>query len=379
MKIIVIGTAYPYKGGLASFNERLALELQHQGHDVEIVTFTLQYPAFLFPGKSQYATEAGPERLKITRKIHALNPLNWLKVGHQIRKKRPDLILIKYWLPLMGPAFGQILRKAKRNDHSRIISILDNVIPHEHRPGDKAFTRYFLKPVDGFVSMSRQVLNDLRLFDKQKPAILSPHPVYDNYGDAIDKTEARQKLQLPADGKLLLFFGYIRKYKGLDLLIEAMADERIEAAGIKLMVAGEYYGDEVFYNDLIKQFSVQNRLYLFTDFIPNQEVKYYFSAADCVVQPYRSATQSGISQIAYHFEKPMIVTRVGGLPEIVKDGETGLVVNISAKEIADAILSFYENKLAETFARPIKAEKEKYSWRHFADNMLQLYGQLNKK
>lgn len=378
MKIIVIGTAYPYKGGLASFNERLALELQQMGHEVEIITFTLQYPSFLFPGKSQYATESGPETLKISRKIHALNPLNWLKVGRQIRKQHPDLVLIKFWLPFMGPAFGQILRKAKKNGHSRVISILDNVIPHEHRPGDKKFTRYFLKPVDGFVSMSRQVLNDLRLFEKQKPAILSPHPVYDNYGEVLDKQQARKKLQLPEDGKLLLFFGYIRKYKGLDLLIEAMSDERIKKAGIKLIIAGEYYGDEVFYNDLIKKLSVQDRLYLFTDFIPNQEVKYYFSAADCVVQPYRSATQSGISQIAYHFEKPMIVTRVGGLPEIVKDGETGLVVGIAAKEIADAILNFYEKGLAESFVQPIRAEKRKYSWAHFAGNILQLYGQLLK-
>ena len=379
MKIIIIGTAYPYKGGLASFNERLALELQHLGHEVEIITFTLQYPSFLFPGKSQYATEAGPENLKITRKIHALNPLNWFRVGRWLRQQKPDLILIKYWLPFMGPAFGKILRQSKKNSHSLVISVLDNVVPHEHRPGDKAFTRYFLRPVDGFVSMSRQVLNDLRLFEKEKPAILSPHPVYDNYGDITDKTEARQRLRLPAGEKLLLFFGYIRKYKGLDLLIEAMADERIKKAGIKLIIAGEYYGDEDFYNDLIKQFGVRDSLYLFTDFIPNQEVKYYFSAADCVVQPYRSATQSGISQIAYHFEKSMIVTNVGGLPEIVKNGETGLVVDISAKEIADAILSFYDNNLAPVFAQPIRAEKEKYSWRHFADNILQLYSRLKQK
>lgn len=377
MKIIIIGTAWPYKGGLASFNERLAEELQQKGHEVEIVTFTLQYPSFLFPGKSQYSDDPLPQGLKIKRSINSVNPLSWLKTGVYIRKQRPDLILIKFWLPFMGPAFGQLLRKAKKKGKCRVISILDNVIPHEHRTGDKAFTNYFLKPVDGFVSMSRQVLDDLRLFEPQKPAILSPHPVYDNYGDLLDKTNARKQLRIPAAEKVILFFGFIRKYKGLDLLMEAMADERIRKAGIKLMIAGEYYGDAAFYTNLIKELQLENQLYLFTDFIPNGEVKNYFSAADCVVQPYRSATQSGISQIAYHFEKPMIVTNVGGLPEIVKNMETGLVVPTSVPEIADAILKFYEGNLAEKFIQPIKEEKKKYSWSHFSENILGLYQSLS--
>lgn len=376
MKITIIGTAWPYKGGLASFNERLAAELQDQGHEVEVITFTLQYPSFLFPGKSQYSSDPPPKGLKIKRLFSSVNPLSWLTTGVYIRKQSPDLILIKFWLPFMGPSFGQILRKVKRHRGCRVISILDNVIPHEHRPGDKAFTRYFLKPVDGFVSMSQQVLTDLHLFEPRKPAILSPHPVYDNYGNALDKAMARQKLGIAEGEKVILFFGFIRKYKGLDLLIEAMADERIQNANIKLMVAGEYYGDESFYTDLIKQLGIEKQLYLFTDFIPNGEVKYYFSAADCVVQPYRSATQSGISQIAYHFEKPMIVTNVGGLPEIVKNDATGLVVNTSAPEIATAILQFYDQNLADKFKEPIRAEKEKYSWSHFTENIIGLYHSL---
>jgi glycosyltransferase involved in cell wall biosynthesis len=272
----------------------------------------------------------------------------------------------------MGPCFGTILRQVKKNKHSRIISILDNVIPHESRPGDRLLTRYFLKPVDAFVSMSREVLSDLRKFEKHKPAIYSPHPVYDNYGDPLPKTDARKILHLPPEGKYILFFGFIRKYKGLDILMEAMADPRMQEAGIKLIVAGEYYGDQDFYETLIDKLNIRDRLHLVTDFIPNTEVRNYFGAADCVVQPYRTATQSGISQIAYHFEKPMIVTNVGGLPEIVPDGKVGFVTDVNPKAIADAILRFYELKKEADFIQNLKEEKKKYSWDYFTNTILTL-------
>ncbi len=373
MKIVIVGTAYPLKGGLASFNERLAEVLQQQGNEVEIITFTLQYPSFLFPGKTQYSSESAPEGLKITPLVNAINPFNWLKVGLKIKKARPDLVLIKYWLPFMGPCFGTILRLAKGNKKTKIISILDNIIPHEKRPGDQMFTRYFIKPVDGFVSMSHEVLKDLRTFEDRKAALFSPHPVYDNYGEALPAEEARQLLDIPKEGKYLLFFGYIRKYKGLDILLEAMQDERIRKMGIKLIVAGEYYGDKEFYDNLIGELGIRDQLLLYTDFIPNAEVRLYFSAADCVVQSYRTATQSGISQIAYHFEKPMIVTNVGGLPEIVPDGKVGFVTGVAARSIADAIVRFYEEGSKINFAENIRIEKQKYSWQYFCDNIMQLY------
>ena len=271
----------------------------------------------------------------------------------------------------MGPCFGTVLRRAKSNGHTKVISILDNVIPHEKRPGDNALTRYFLKPVDAFVSMSREVLKDLRTFTTTKPAIYSPHPVYDNYGDIVDKYTARQKLGIPDDSKCLLFFGFIRKYKGLDILLEAMADPRIVSSGIRLIVAGEYYGDKEYYESLIDRLGIRSRLHLFTDFIPNTEVKYYFSAADCIVQPYRTATQSGISQIAYHFEKPMIVTNVGGLPEIVPDGKAGYVTEVDKTAIADAVLQFFSGDPAR-FAQGIAHEAKQYSWDFFIRNILQL-------
>lgn len=373
MKITIIGTAYPFKGGLASFNERLATALQEQGHEVDIITFTLQYPGFLFPGKTQYSEEAAPPGLKISASVSSVNPLSWMRTGRQVRKEKPDLVLIKYWLPFMGPSFGFMLRSLKKNRHTKVISILDNVIPHEKRPGDVPFTKYFLKAVDAFVSMSREVLQDLRQFEKDKPALFSPHPVYDNYGEAIPKKGARRNLSLPEEGKYLLFFGYIRKYKGLDILLEAMADKRIRDAGIKLIVAGEYYGDKDYYESLMDKLGIRDQLHLFTDFIPNTEVLNYFSAADCVVQPYRTATQSGISQIAYHFEKPMIVTNVGGLPEIVPDNKVGFVTSVDAHAIADAIVRFYVEDKESSFSDNLKTEKQQYSWEHFTGNIIKLY------
>lgn len=372
MKIVIIGTAYPLRGGLAVFNERLAEVLMQQGHDVEIITFSLQYPSFLFPGKSQFSEESAPKNLNISIQINSVNPFNWLQVGKKLQKAKPDLIIIKYWLPFMGPCFGTILRIAKKNKHTKVVSILDNVIPHEKRIGDVAFTKYFLNPVDAFVSMSNEVLSDLRTFEPNKPAVFSPHPVYDIYGENVVQNEAQSFLKLPHNKKYLLFFGFIRKYKGLDILLEAMTDERIKAMDIKLIVGGEYYSDQSFYEEIIKEKKLSNQLFLFTDFIPNDKVKYYFCAADCIVQPYRSATQSGISQIAYHFEKPMIVTNVGGLPEIVPNNKVGYVTEVSPKAIADAIVKFYTENNAANFASNLKIEKQKYSWDYFVENLMAL-------
>lgn len=376
MKIIIIGTAYPFKGGLASFNERLAYALKAQGHDVSIVTFTLQYPGFLFPGRTQFSDDRAPAGLEIRRKINSINPFSWLNAGRQLRAANAELILIKFWLPFMGPAFGTVLRLAKKNRYTKVVSILDNVIPHEKRPGDVPFTKYFLKPVDAFVSMSREVLQDLRTFEPVKPAIFSPHPVYDNYGDNIDKQQARKLLNLNPDGRYILFFGYIRKYKGLNLLLEAMADPRLAAENIRLIVAGEYYGDQNEYEAMIDRLNIRDRLHLYTDFIPNAEVSKYFSAADAVVQPYLTATQSGISQIAYHFEKPMIVTNVGGLPEIVPDNVVGFVTSVDKLKIADAIIRFYKEDKEKIFSVNLQEEKKKYSWDYFTGNIDKLYRKL---
>ncbi|HYK55207.1 MAG TPA: glycosyltransferase, partial [Flavisolibacter sp.] len=261
----------------------------------------------------------------------------------------------------MGPALGTILRQVKKNKHTKVICIADNVIPHEKRPGDTAFTKYFLKSCDAFVTMSEKVMKDLRQFEKSKPAQLVQHPLYDNFGSLISKTEARQKLGLSLSDKIILFFGFIRQYKGLDLLIKAMADERIRKAGIKLLVAGEFYEDEKPYLQLISDYQLQDSIILNTSFIPDSEVKYFLCSGDCVVQPYKNATQSGVTPLAYHFEKPMIVTNVGGLPSLVPHEKVGLVCEPEPSSIADAILQFYE--LGEDYFIPhLRNEKQKYSW-----------------
>ncbi|RFM31866.1 glycosyltransferase [Chitinophaga silvisoli] len=371
-KILILGPAWPYRGGLAAYNERLAEELQKDA-DVEIWTFTLQYPKFLFPGKSQYATEPAPPHLKISRRINSINPLNWLKLGRQIRKMKPDLIIAKYWLPLMGPALGSLIRLGKRGN-TKAFSILDNVVPHEKRPGDVAFTKYFLKPVDAFIAMSQSVLDDLKVFEPNKPVSLIPHPIYDNYGTPISKAAARAVLKLDAGKKYILFFGFIRQYKGLDLLLQAMADERLKQLDVHLVVAGEYYEDPVPYNELLAKLQLGDRVLMHTDFIPNDAVKNYFCAADLVVQPYKSATQSGISQIAYHFEKPMVVTRVGGLLEMVPDNVVGFQCEPEPADIAAKIEQYYvENREADMTAA-VHVEKEKYSWDRLAKEILRLTG-----
>lgn len=370
MKIAIIGSAHPLRGGLATFNESMATHLQHAGHQVSIYSFSLQYPSFLFPGKSQFTNEPAPENLQIKTVVNSINPINWIKVGSAIKQTQPDLVIVKFWLPFMGPCFGTILRIIKKNKHTRIVSVLDNVIPHEKRVGDKAFTRYFLKPVDAFLAMSKEVLNDLKTFTN-KPAIFSPHPLYDNYGKAISKEEACKKLNLPNDKNYILFFGFIRKYKGLDLLLEAMNDEQITQSNIRLIVAGEFYEDRSVYDTIIEKYQLQNRVHLFTEFIPNEEVRTYFSVADVVVQPYKTATQSGITQIAYHFEKPMIVTNVGGLPEVVPHEKVGIVTTPDAKNIADALVKFYTDPIPH-LSENIQAEKRKYSWGAFIENLLSI-------
>jgi len=376
-KIVIIGPGHPLRGGLATFNQRLAKQFIDEGHQCSIYSFSLQYPGFLFPGKTQYTDEPAPQNLAIHSVINSVNPFNWIKIGNQLKKERPDTIIVRFWLPFMGPALGTILRKVQKNKHTRIICIADNVIPHEKRPGDKAFTSYFLKSCDAFITMSEKVMSDLRLFEKIKPAQLVSHPLYDNFGAIISKEEARRKLGIDSRESIILFFGFIRKYKGLDLLFEAMADERIKKSGIKLLIAGEFYEDAKQYQEQIDRLGIRSQLLLKTDFIPDSEVKYYLCAADAVIQPYRNATQSGVTPLAYHFEKPMVVTNVGGLPSLVPDNKVGLVVEPNPAAIADGILNFYQ--LGENYFIPhLRNEKQKYSWATMAGTIFQLANDIQK-
>lgn len=377
MKVIILGTAWPYRGGLSAFNERLAREYQNAGHEVEIVTFTLQYPSFLFPGKTQYSEEPAPKDLKIIRKLNAINPFSWIATGRYIKKQKPDLVITKFWLPFMAPALGTVNRigRAKwktdggERKSTKRISILDNLIPHEKRPGDKGFAKYFVRSVDGMVAMSKSVLADVDIFDPnhEKPRVFCPHPLYDHYGATISRKEALDLIGLRESQHYVLFFGFIRDYKGLDLLLQAMADERMPQLGVKLIVAGEFYGDSKPYIEQIKRLDISDRVVLHTDFIPDHEVNRYFCAADLVAQPYKSATQSGVTQIAFHFEKPMLVTNVGGLPEIVPDGKVGFVVEPDAQQIADAIVTYFNEYWEVRLTEGVREEKKKYLWSNMTE------------
>ncbi|MDR2273948.1 MAG: glycosyltransferase [Sphingobacterium sp.] len=373
MRIVILGSAYPLRGGgIASFNERLASHFQELGHDVDIYSFTLQYPNFLFPGKSQYSDEPAPIGLNIKIKVNSINPLNWFKVGRELRDANYDLLIVRFWMPFFGPCLGTIQRQVRKNKHTKIVCIADNIIPHEQRFGDKFLIRYFLKSVDACVTMSKSVLADLKMFNPHMPAVYTPHPLYDNYGAHLSKFDARKLLGISQQDNIILFFGFIRQYKGLDILLEALADKRIRDLNVKLLLAGEFYGDPAPYLELIKKYALAEVIYMHTDFIPNQEVGRYFSAADCVVLPYRSATQSGITQVAYHFDLPMIVSNVGGLPELVQDSYVGYVVEPNVSGIVDGIVSFYKYEKEAQFRTNIIDEKQKYSWNTFGNELLKL-------
>lgn len=376
MKIVILGPAHPYRGGIAALNERVAVEFLKEGHEVTIVNFKMQYPGFLFPGKTQYTDDPAPESVSIVRKVNSVNPLNWLETGRALSRMAPDLLVVRYWLPFMGPSLGTICRLARKNKQTKVICIADNIIPHEKRPGDRLFTRYFVRGIDGFIAMSKEVYGDIDRFVKKPVKRWSPHPVYDHYGELISREEALERLGLSPEYRYLLFFGFIREYKGLDLLLEAMTDRRIQEKPLKLIVAGEYYGNEAFYSRLIEQYRLQERLILRTTYIPSGEINRYFCAADLVVQPYKSATQSGVTQIGYHFDKPMLVTRVGGLSEIIADREAGYVVSPDSRAIADAIADFYENEREENFVRETRRLKQKFSWTEFTRNILEIYNEV---
>jgi len=361
-KIVIIGSAYPLRGGLSTYNERLARAYMQNEDSVTIYTFSLQYPNFLFPGKTQYSSDPPPKDLNIVVKINSVNPFNWIKVGKEIKKIKPDLVIIKFWIPFMAPCLGKIARIIKKNKYSKVISIIDNIIPHEKRPGDRSLAKYWVNSVDGFIAMSKSVLNDLNHFNKNKQKLFCPHPLYDNFGEPINKNKAKEELKLDTNTNYILFFGFIRDYKGLDILLKAMNSSKVIKLQIKLLVAGEFYTDSKPYFDIIEKYKLQDNVIMSNDFIPDGEVSKYFGACDIVVQPYKDATQSGVTQIAYHFNKPIITTDVGGLAEIVPDGKVGYVTNPDVDELADAISDFYNNKMENEFIENVKLEKQKYTW-----------------
>ena len=375
-RIVLLGTSWPFRsGGIATFNERLARALISRGHDVIIYTFSLQYPSFLFPGKGQYSDQPAPEDLVIRIRVNSMNPFNWISVGRELRKLSPDILIIRFWIPLMAPALGTIARMVRKNRHTRIISLADNIIPHEKRIGDKFLTGYFVRSIDGFVTLSHKVLDDLKKLIPHAPVSYNPHPLYDTFGEPVSRENACINLGLDPNYKYLLFFGFIRDYKGLDWLLTAFADPRLRKFRCKLLVAGEYYTDPEKYKLLIKEYHLEDLVILHTKFIDDKMIPSYFGLADIVVQPYKSATQSGVTQIAYHYEKPMLVTDVGGLGEIVPDGVVGYTVRPDPESISNALFDFLEKDRSDEFVANLKLEKKRFSW----DKMVETFEMLDEE
>ena len=375
MKITILGPAHPYRGGLASIMEIMARTFQRRGDEVDIKTFTLQYPSLLFPGESQTVATPPPADLRICRCVNTMNPLNWVRVGRRIRRERPDFVLMKYWTPFMAPCFGTIARIARGNGHTKVLCQIDNVEPHERHLTDKPFNRYYLHSVDGFVYMSEQVHSELRAYS-DAPALFSPHPLFENFGERVERSEACVRLGLDPANRYVLFFGLIRDYKGLDLLLDAWAQLRRagRTEGRRLIVAGEFYTAREPYLNRIADNGLQDEVLLHDRFIPDDDVKYYFSAADFVVQPYKTATQSGVTQIAYQFCVPMVVTKVGGLAEIVPDGRVGYVCEPTPEGVAGAIERMYEGDTLQRFRENCVEERRRFSWEEMCGRITELYG-----
>jgi len=372
LKIISIGPAFPLRGGIANFNLALSREFNRSGCAIEIISFSYQYPRFLFPGKTQFEKGQVPADIKISSLISSVNPFSWFRTARYIRKLNPGMIVIHYWMPFMAISLGMIVRLINKREQIRAIAVTHNIIPHEKHAGWKFLTRYFLKSCDGFITMSSTVTNDLTAFMPNAPFACIPHPIYNIFGERVSRKSAADFLGLPPTMNYLLFFGLIRKYKGLELLLKAMPYIIQQIKDIKLIIAGEFYSDKEKYFALLNELRIIEHVHIVNRFIPSEEVKYFFSLADLVVQPYLSATQSGITQIAYHFEVPMVVTDVGGLAELVPDGKVGYVVPVDYKQVAKAVIDFFEFNRSGQFRDGLKEEKKKNTWANMVRGILEL-------
>ncbi len=374
MRFAFVGTAYPMRGGIAQYNALLCRELAREGHDVSFFSFTRQYPSFLFPGKTQIEEGADPAPVHARATVDSINPRSWLTTADAIAREKPDVLMFKYWMPFFAPAFGSIARRVKKRVRGcKVVLICDNVIPHEHRPLDAGLTRYMLNAADAFVVMSKSVLEDLRRFRPGAPARLIPHPLYTHFGEPIERRIARSRLGWKAEERVLLFFGYIRRYKGLDVLLRAMPAIKART-GARLVVLGEFYEDRVPYDTIVADAGLSGGDVTMTgEYVPSESVGVTFSASDLVVLPYRDATQSGIVQVAFQLERPVLCTRVGGLEEMVTDGATGLIIPPEDEgALADAVERYFANNMEAKLVAEIRRVKAGMGWDSLARGIVAL-------
>jgi glycosyltransferase involved in cell wall biosynthesis len=372
VKFVLVGTAYPHRGGIAHYVALLSQALESAGHEVKVVSFSRQYPSFLFPGKTQ--DESGPETIRVDseRLIDTVNPISWFRTVRRIQRMAPDMVVFKFWMPFFGPAYGTIVRGLKRS-RIRTCYLLDNVIPHERRWSDIPLLRYALGPVNAFVAQSDSVAGELRRFRPEAPLEKVPHPVYSIFGQNPDRDEARKRLGLSAK-EVGLFFGFIRGYKGLMNLLRAVALIPRDR-DFQLLVGGEFYEDDRPYREVIRVLDLADRVVLHDRYIPNSEVGDFFAAANVVVLPYRNATQSGIIQIAFNFNRPVITTDVGGLPEIVRPGALGEVVPAeNPQALAQAVIDYFDKGKEEEYTPNVAEEKKRYSWGRLVEALERLAG-----
>lgn len=370
-RIRFVGALPPYRGGISHFTQRTALGMRERGHEVEGITFSRQYPSFLFPGKSQVAPVEGDE-LRASRWIDTLNPWSWWQCARRLREDAPDAVVFNYWMPFFAPAYGSIARGIASRVPARLC-IAHNAIPHESRPGDRALTRWFLRSCDAFLALSREVEADLRELGAPGPVVYSPHPIYDVFGEGVDRSVARQELGIDPQAPVVLFFGYVRPYKGLDVLLDAFHLARQTRPDLKLMVVGEFYAGETETRAKLRELGLEDGVRLVADYVPNEQVPLWFSACDVVAQPYLSATQSGVAQVAYQFERPVILTDVGGLAEIVPHERAGFVVPPRDPEaLAAALVRFFEEDWAERLTAGVREERRRFAWEPFFERVEEL-------
>lgn len=373
MRIAYLSTFYPFRGGIAQFNASLFREFE-KAHEAAAFTFTRQYPDLLFPGTTQYVTPSDRvDQIPAEQVLDTINPFSYFKTARAIQNFKPDLLVMKFWMPFFAPSLGTVAGRLRKRG-ARVISILDNLIPHEKRPGDLALICYFLRRNDGFIAMSKTVERDLKQFAPNARYVLKPHPIYDHFGSTISAAEARAKLGLPPDKRIVLFFGFIRDYKGLDTLIRAAAHLSDDYC---VVIAGEMYGDFAKYEALIDEAQVRSRCKLFIRYIDDAEVPAFFSAAEVCVLPYKSATQSGIVQIAFNFNVPVIATDVGGLAEMIEEHATGLILRSQGPQaLAELIKKYFEQSMREPFSRNIAQRRHSLSWAGFAEAIVTLHKSL---
>ena len=368
-KIIIVGPASPLRGGISDFNEALAKSLTVKGYLVEIISFSLQYPKFLFPGKSQNRVEQTENfKFKISPLINSINPISWWRTAKYIKRKNPNKVFIRFWMPFFAPCLGVIGGYLKKNKIP-VYGIVDNAVAHEKRLGDAILVNYFLNKCKSHFTLSEKVKQDIYKINNSVSVESLFHPIYNTYSKITDKDSALKRLNLN-EGKYILFFGLIRKYKGLDLAIKAMSNKSIIKKNIKLIIAGEFYDSEEKYQNLIRDLNLKN-IIIYNQFIENKQVPDFFSVSNLVILPYTSATQSGVTQLAMYYKKPMLVTNVGGLPEIIEHNKDGYISSTNAEEMSKYILAYFSkdtNEIEMSFA--ISKKQSYYSWDNFVDKII---------